>query len=424
MTPKQFWTMIDGLGDPVTEEEAYDACRLMKELPRTDRDWPKLAQALDFEGKTYEQLRGWYKYYAREKGDIEKDPSHMTPDELAEVRADGEEAERRLDEKAAQVRKERMKLETLQLHRSREERQGARREELYEMVRDAIERLPLPDGFDEAPEGADDGSGDGVEYVVEMGDEHYGTEFESVNNSYSAEECARRFAVLTGRVRAFIKEKGLRRISVVDLGDEIQGMLRISDLAAAQIPVTEAVVGIARLMAGFLNAISADGCRVEAYIVGMSNHGQIRPIGTKANELATDDVGYIIVNYIADLLGGNPNVRIHGDGTQECLQLEVAGNRLFAMHGHQIDNFKTAVKDVETLYGTQIDYLLLGHTHNPKEIAQGERGGKNIEVLVAPAFVGTDHYSDSLLVGSKAGVKILGFDRDHGHVESYSIILN
>ena len=71
-----------------------------------------------------------------------------------------------------------------------------------------------------------------------------------------------------------------------------------------------------------------------------------------------------------------------------------------------------------------IDYLLLGHLHNGKEIPSFEGCCTDTEILISPSFVGSDPYSDSLMKGSKASVKIYGFNDIYGHTETYKIILN
>ncbi len=111
----------------------------------------------------------------------------------------------------------------------------------------------------------------------------------------------------------------------------------------------------------------------------------------------------------------------HYHGSSE---IPAGENTIYAMHGHQIKSLENAIKNISSLKRDFIDYLILGHYHGSSEIPAGESVCNDTEVLVSPSFVGSDPYSDSLFKGSKASVKIYGFDEIYGHTESYKIILN
>ena len=94
------------------------------------------------------------------------------------------------------------------------------------------------------------------------------------------------------------------------------------------------------------------------------------------------------------------------------------------MHGHQIKNVESAVKDISILHKKFYDTILVGHLHSGKEIPSHEGVLGDSEILISPSFVGSDPYSDSLYKGSKASVKVYGFDKLYGHTETYKFILN
>ena len=94
------------------------------------------------------------------------------------------------------------------------------------------------------------------------------------------------------------------------------------------------------------------------------------------------------------------------------------------MHGHQIKNIENSIRDKSILHKKFYNTLIVGHLHSGKVIPSHEGNIGDAEVLVSPSFVGSDPYSDSLNKGSKASVKIYGFDKLYGHTETYKIILN
>ena len=165
--------------------------------------------------------------------------------------------------------------------------------------------------------------------------------------------------------------------------------------------------------------------KIEYYHAPSANHTQIRPLGTKASEIADEDLEYLIGNYIKDLCSGNERISVHlAEEGKQYIEISVIGIEIIAMHGHQLKNVENSIRDLSMLRRSFIDYLILGHFHSGKEIPSFEGCCNDTEILVSPSFVGSDPYSDSLMKGSKAAVKIYGFDSTYGHTETYKFILN
>lgn len=324
-----------------------------------------------------------------------------------------------LDEKLKEIRKERIKLQTANIERNRLDRKEARQELYFEQIGSLCQRLPVPD-FVPCSSNEHD-----IDYIVTISDQHYGATFESENNVYSPTIFKERLELLTSRLVKFIKDKNLNKLSIISLGDSLQGILRINDIGLNDTAVVKSVVDYSRLIAQFLNCLS-QYVVITYYHVPSANHTQLRPLGTKASEIANEDLEYVIGNYIKDLLKDNERVviKLAEEGKQYIYVDCVEGFNIYALHGHQIKNRAAAVKDFSSLTGASVDYMLLGHFHAGSENIVAESITSDCEVLTSPSFIGSDPYSDSLMKGSKAAVKIYGFDSIYGHTESYKIILN
>lgn len=324
-----------------------------------------------------------------------------------------------LENTRKELQKERIKLQTLNIERNRLDREEARQELFYEHVATACKILPTPQF-----KPFTNGYRKDISYVLTIADVHYGADFKTVNNEYSREIAKQRFEYLAGRVEEFVKEKNIRTLYVVSLGDLLQGILRVSDLKLNDTSLVKCLVEISDIVAAFLNEISTY-VKVEYYHVPKANHTQLRCLGTKASALPEEDLEYVIGNYIKTALRNNDRVMVHvTDEPMGFIDVELPALTLCAMHGHQIHNFENAIKDIEALTGRYYSALLLGHYHSGKEIPtnEGEFGDK--EVLISSSFIGSDPYSESLFKGTKAACKIYGFNGGEGHVESYKIILN
>ncbi len=319
-----------------------------------------------------------------------------------------------------ELRKERMKLQTLNLERNRLDRAEARQELYYEYIGSVVQALDVPE-FEGEDYGVEICN---MDYVLAIADCHYGATFKTPFNEYSPTIFKQRLGRLLGKTIAFIQDRGLKNITVVGLGDDVQGLLRMTDLQLNDSSVVKAVVEYSRYLADFLRELSKY-CYVYYYHCPTANHSQLRLLNAKANEFAAEDMEYIIGNYISDLLRENPRCEVGlSDENSEYIKVPVHDFNVVAMHGHRIKNTESAIRDFSDLTGEQVDYLLMGHQHGSKELTCNVRNGYNTEILVAPSFIGSDPYSESLYKGSKPACKVFGFDRKDGHTETYNFILN
>lgn len=320
-----------------------------------------------------------------------------------------------------ELRKERMKLQTLNLERNRLDRAEARQELYYEYIGSVVKSLDVP-----ALE-VDDlimRKFSNMDYVLTIADCHYGAKFETPYNCYSQDIFKVRLGKLLGKAIAFIQDNGLKCLTIVGLGDDIQGILRLTDLQANDSSVVRSIVEFSRYMADFLTELSKY-CYVYYYHVPTANHTQIRLLNAKANELATEDVEYIIGHYISDLCRDNNRIDITlAEDGSDMIKLDVHEFNIVACHGHRIKRTEDAIRDFTDLSGDMVDYIIMGHQHGSKELTANIRNGYNAEILVAPSFIGSDPYSESLYKGSQSACKIFGFDRNDGHTETYNLILN
>lgn len=316
------------------------------------------------------------------------------------------------------IRKEKVKLQTANVERSRVDRGESRQEMYYEFIGSIKDTIPLPNF---KPINIYKGD---KEYLCCIADIHFGANFKSENNEYSIKICQDRFNLLLCNLIEFIKEKNLSKINILELGDSIQGILRISDLKINETTVSKATVQVSKLIAKFLNDLS-EYCYVEYYHVPFANHTQSRNLGTKAGELADEDAEYVISHYIEDLCSNNDRIKVSlAEEGKQYITVPIQGNEIVAMHGHTIKNIESSIKDLSMMRRSFIDYMILGHFHGNKEMNGNEGCCNDTEIIVCPSFVGSDPYSDSLMKGSKSSVKVYGFDDLYGHTETYKFILN
>lgn len=319
-----------------------------------------------------------------------------------------------------ELEKERQKLYATKMEASRALRQESRAELFYENVRDAIMTLPMPEPYNRA----DFAYRSNKEYVLALADIQAGAKFKLDCNEYSLDICSKRFNQLLRMVVDYILDNHVFKLHIVGLGDTIQGILRLSDLKLNETSVVEATVTVARFIATFLNQLS-EYCDIEYYHTPTANHSQTRNLGSKANELAYEDMEYVIGHYIHDMLADNNSVTVHLNDGYDYIDIPIFNFNVTAMHGHTLKNLDTALNDISAVRRKLIDYLLVGHWHNGKVIPGNEHESHDTEVLMCPSFQGTDPYAfNKLGKSSKAACKMFIFDSQYGCTGTEKFILN
>lgn len=320
-----------------------------------------------------------------------------------------------------ELEKERQKLYATKVEANRNLRQESRAELFYENIRDSIATLPMPNiVFGTSDYFADHDK----EYVLTIADIQGGANFKITNNEYSLKICEDRFNKLLDMVTEYVSHNRIDRLHILELGDSIQGIIHLTDLKLNETSVVEAVVTISRLIANFLNQLSTY-CYIDYYHTPTSNHSQLRPIGSKANELVYEDMEYVIGHYVEDMLVNNNRVSVHLNDGYDYIEIPIFGFNVMAMHGHTIKNLDTALRDLSITYRKLIDYVFIGHFHNGKVIPGNEHDSHDTELLLCPSFQGTDPYAfNKLGKSSKAACKMFVFDKKYGCTGTEKFILN
>lgn len=378
--------------------------KLNKEI---NLDWYELVELLNLDCSSdhLRKLSYAYKEYSEylEKKEINSVDSYKLLEEI--------------ELKKQELREERIKLRTENVERNRFEIAKSRKDLCYEKIADRITTLPVPTLEPIYP------NKDELGYILDFSDIHYNAEFKSITNSYSRDIAKERFEKLLGEVFDFIDNNKVNTLYVVNGGDSLQGMLRMSDLKLNDMGVIDSLVEFQKVMATFLNELSRK-CNVRYYHVNSANHTEVRLLNAKAGSMSVEDLEKIIVNYLHDVLEENPRVYINKEFCQDTIQFNMNGFEFICIHGHQLKNIKNGIKDLSDKWDKKFDYLILGHYHSGIEMVVGEREGYAKEVLVCPSFVGTCPYADKLMVGGKAMAKIHTFKKKKGRINTFNIILN
>lgn len=322
-----------------------------------------------------------------------------------------------------ELEKAKIKLQTERLEYNRWLRENARDELIAEHIVAAIKDLPplkIPEAL--PTNMCEDMQNERAGCLV-ISDAHYGVElkilglFGETLNEYSPEIFEKRMYDLLTQVVYICRKEGFTELNVYDLGDEIDGLLRVSQLWKLRYGIIESTVRYGRFITEWLNELSQH-VRVKYQMVKDSNHCQLRLLSQPKNTFKDENMSYIIIEKIMDRLSNNPNFEFVQNPTGYIFDYSVLGYSILGIHG-ECKNLEQAIKDFSRTYGTHIDFLIGGHKHHQRS----ENVGIESDVIGVPSIIGVDDYSLSLNKMSDPGATLFVLEEGKGKVIEYNIKL-
>lgn len=323
-----------------------------------------------------------------------------------------------IEEQKRELEKAKIKLQTEKLEYNRWLREEARDELICEKICAAIQALPpleIPKRINPIHSNR--------EGVLLLADAHYGAEFKimglfgEILNEYSPEIFEARMWTLLDQVVEICRKEGFTSLNVYDLGDEIDGLLRVSQLWKLRYGVIDSAVYYGRFITAWLNELSKY-VYVKYQMVKDSNHCQLRLLGQPKNTFKDENVSVIIADKIMDKLSDNPNFEFAQNPTGLIFDNNVAGYSVLGAHG-ECKNLEQAIKELSKTYRTQIDFMVGGHKHHQNSTNVGIES----DVIAAPSIIGIDDYSLSLNKTSDPGATLFVLECGVGKVLEYNIKL-
>lgn len=322
---------------------------------------------------------------------------------------------------------ERLKMYDIQRGIRKDMRELSRTELLCEQIREAIQNMPEVK-LDKFYTGEPKMSKSKRELVVGMGDFHYGADFtvnglygEQLNwyNSYVFEK--RMASLLTEIVKIADKEKP-EQITIMMVGDLLDGILRQSQLQRLEYGVVESAMRLSETLVEWLADLEE---RVQlplrVYAV-RGNHGEIRPLGSKAGQFPEENMERIVMHYLRARFNDDSWVWIVDDDAPAHQMIDVCGYTFMLTHGQGV-NIESLARDSVNLYNKPIDIFMIGHLHKGQTFQSGIMNGTNIYVERVPSLCGVDPYAQSLGYGGQPGATIILIEEGYGRRCVYPIVL-
>ena len=321
---------------------------------------------------------------------------------------------------------ERQKLQDIQRGIRKDMREFSRTELICESIRDAIKSLPkieLPK-TNKFPKD----KGTQRELVVGLGDFHYGAEYQvnglygELINEYNSFVFERRMVELSAHIIQIVERDNPEQVTLMIVGDMLDGLLRPSQLQRLEYGVVESAMKLGELLAQWLTDLAND-IKIPIRVCAVrGNHGEIRPLGTKAGQFPEENMERVVMHYLRARFNDESLVWIVENDAPMNMMINVCGYQFLLTHGQGV-NIESMAKDSVNLYNVPIDVFMVGHLHKSQTFASGIMNGTNIWVERVPSLCGIDPYAQSKGYGSAAGATAILMEKGYGRRCVYPIVL-
>lgn len=396
------------MSDETVDSYIYRLCR-GKDTGLYDLTWQEVADILNTElGYDYTESKYRKEYQAMQRGIDMMVNKKATLEEMAE--------EIKLLKMELEIERKKKQTETVFYNRIL--RENARQEMLYERVASAINKaeLKVPNFKPLESQKQDE------EWLLGFSDIHAYKYFESITNKYDKKILEDRMNKLLGEVIHQIKHNNIRKLTILNGGDNLEGIIRNSQLQSLEIGLIDTVIEFQRWLLEWLNRLS-EYVEIRYIHLISSNHSQIRPLGSKADQFPKEDLEKVIANYIHDMCKNNPRIEVVIPENNFVL-FDMAGYNVVAHHGHRIKDAGKYIDKMSRKLRVFIDYGIFGHLHHEAIITHDEGTDNDCEIIKLPSIIGADIYADQILKGAKASAILLKFEKGKGRTQENKFILN
>jgi len=352
-------------------------------------------------GKTQGEssYRKWYRAYAEGVEDTKKE--YVSGDKILK---EYENQKRELYIERQKLRDEKNEYYACLKEQSREEL-------LYERIDESILKLikkknrPIPDPF--IINVNDD------ELFSAFADAHYGCEFSikgfngEIINEYNPEVFKQRMTEYRDELIDFGSKHNIKKLSIADLGDSIEGILHIGQLKSLRGNIVDDIMDYADFIEEWLFSL-CDKFSIDFY-TSEGNHSDLRLLTGKKGDFPHENLERIYTRTLKKCFKKNPRVNIC-DSLDGLNYFNINGFNFLTAHGNKESNLKTSIQDYENTYGISVDYFVVGHLHckNEFEIAKGK------EVIQVRSIMGLNEYSKDIKKSSDAGATMFVVRKEYG----------
>ena len=318
----------------------------------------------------------------------------------------------------AELKSERIKIQTANLEYNANARAEARGELFQERIAEAINRLePVKVKHIELSP-VENNIG-----LLCLSDFHAGSTYEvkglygEVVNRYDFGIMKDRLWRLIGMIEA--DDIVIDKLIVANLGDFFENILRMSSLTKLREPVVDTVIKFSEFMACWLIELH-DRLNVPIEVVTVGGNHDISRILGQQPQLEEENLGKIVVEFLKLRLAQCVDIQVD-DYTDVAVKTIGPVNVMFT-HGEDKD-LVTTIEYFSNLYNVDADEIFAGHFHRPESKTIGITDLGDRMIYRVGSICGCDTYSKRLRKSARPSAYFALYEKDQGHTWSKNYYL-
>lgn len=233
-------------------------------------------------------------------------------------------------------------------------REQARREDMFDLLQDSIERL------EPVPPVAVQRSRSRAVYAM-LSDVHYGISFTAYENCYNSEIAKQRVMTYAAEIIRIGQEQNASTCYVSLMGDMISGNIHSSIRVENRENIIQQVTGVSELVASFLYELAKN---FDSVIVNSVDGNHSRVEKSLEDAMREERLDSLIPWYCKTRLENCRNVSFEENTIDPTIaSFEIFSKFYVAVHGDMDGDLKQSVQRIERKSGNVVDYILAGHMH-------------------------------------------------------------
>lgn len=378
-----------------TEDEIYAIGVKHKDLPQGERDWADLCHTLGV-NKSSEALRSWINSRQLKDGTLPKNTNVISERTVEDIK------DQELVEKTQILFKQQQKTRDERNAYRRAMREDARVEEFKDLIKEVASNMGHFPRLAYRPTNT---IVDGTEAILMVSDLHIGVNCDNFYNKYNKDVAMNRMAKVVDDTKRYCKLHNVQRLSIVNLGDLVQGIIHTNARIEATMNVVEEIMVASEIMSNVLYELQ-DVAPEVIYRSCVDNHS--RAVADLHQSIEGENFNKIVDWYLEERLKDTSIAFAHDNLSDEIGKFTLMnGKKVMFAHGHN-DNINSSFSNFIGATQEFIDYVLLAHFHSAKA-----KTFQNITVVVNGSVVGTEQYAMSKRLFGKPSQTLLVFDGDN-----------
>lgn len=313
-----------------------------------------------------------------------------------------------------EIKKEKVKLMDIKTLVNKQIRELARWEDTIDKFKDSIEN---DYGKQHIPMDVQKHESTGRDGILMISDIHFGIEVNNNVNEYTIDIAKDRLNKLINETISRCSEFPIDKLHVVILGDTISGLIHNTLRYESRMDVADQIIEVSNVLVQLVNKLIKSP-HIPFVTITSVNGNHDRVFACKDDNLPQDSFTKLVNNNLRKDLKCNDNVAYLENTVNydEIAVLDIKGKTFVACHGDKVSKVNCK-QQLENILKIDIDYILMGHWHEPNQIQI-----HNTKVFINGSVVGTDSYASQKKLYTKPCQKLLFLD-DYG-ICAYDIELD